>query len=140
MRPATRILTVALLSLGLLLPSPRAHSALVVPGAVSFVTGQAVPGPECDAALRHVVAFLADKPSITLLRVEVHTDEAGDAEQALTEARALAVVVRLQELGGSGVPHSLIHTRPSLQQSDRQKAQQNHQGKAHIDGPETKAQ
>jgi OOP family OmpA-OmpF porin len=76
--------------------------ALVLPGPVTFVAGQAVPGSDSDAALRHVVAFLAEKPSITLLRVEVHGDESGDGAQALTEARALGVVVRLQELGAAG--------------------------------------
>lgn len=78
------------------------NGALALPGPVAFSTGQSVPGPDSDAALRHVVAFLASKPSITLLRVEVHGDETGDDAQALTEARALGVVVRLQELGADG--------------------------------------
>lgn len=74
---------------------------LLVPGEVSFAAGQAAPTADSDAALRHVVAFLAAREAITLLRVEAHSDGTGDAEaeQKLTEARALAVVVRLIELG-----------------------------------------
>lgn len=74
---------------------------LLVPGEVTFDPGQAGPTAESDAALRHVVAFLAARETVTLLRVEAHGDGAGasDDEQKLTEARALAVVVRLLELG-----------------------------------------
>lgn len=75
---------------------------LVLPGPVTFVDGQSVPGPDSDAALKHVVAFLATMPSVTLLRVEVHADAEGDAAQTLTEARALGVVLRLRELGADG--------------------------------------
>ncbi len=74
---------------------------LLVPGEVTFAAGQAAPTAESDAALQHVVAFLAAREAITLLRVEAHGDGSagGDDEQRLTEARALAVVVRLIELG-----------------------------------------
>lgn len=87
-------------------PPPVAYSLedgkVALPGAVTFATGQAVPTPDSDAALRHVVGFLAAKPDITKLRIEVHGDGSAPDEQTLTEARALAIQVRLVELGADG--------------------------------------
>lgn len=77
------------------------NGAVVLPVAVQFTTGRAVPTPASDEALRHVVAFLAAKPAITLLRVEAHTSGEADAvaEQTLSEGRAMAVCLRLVEMG-----------------------------------------
>lgn len=87
-------------------PSPVAYriedGKVVLPVAVAFAAGQAVPTPESDAALRHVVGFLAAKTDITKLRIEVHGDGSAADEQRLTEARALAIQVRLVELGADG--------------------------------------
>lgn len=92
-------------------PAPRPSAVefkiengrLSLPGPVEFVTGRSVPTAASDPALRHVVAFLAAKPAITLLRIEAHSDGSGEpaAEQTLTEGRALAVCLRLIELGAS---------------------------------------
>lgn len=78
------------------------QGALVLPLPVTFATGQVQPSPASEPALRHVVAFLAAKPAITLLRVEVHADAGDPDAQAQTEARALAVVARLRELSVDG--------------------------------------
>jgi OOP family OmpA-OmpF porin len=85
-------------------PAPAAAfqveaGALVLPGPLLFTEGEAVPTAESDTALQHVVAFLTAKPDVTLLRIEVHTDGATAEDQAVSEARALAIAVRLQELG-----------------------------------------
>lgn len=66
-------------------------------------TGKATLKPESDAVLDYVKAFLDEKPAITTLRVEVHTDSQGSdaANQALTEARAAAVVTALVKKGVS---------------------------------------
>lgn len=67
---------------------------LVMPGPVVFETGSARVDPKAsEAALSHVKAFLAAKPDITTLRVEVHVDNtlAPAKAQELTEQRALAV-------------------------------------------------
>jgi len=91
---------------------------LVLPGPVSFATGRAVPTEDSDLALRHVVRFLANKPAVTLLRIEVHTDGSSGAarEQALSEARALAVAVRLIEFGADAdrlLPVGFGSTKPA---------------------------
>jgi OOP family OmpA-OmpF porin len=74
---------------------------LVVPWAVAFEPGQATPDASGEKSLQHVAAFLAARPAITLLRIEAHGPGQGDAvaAQTLSEARALAVAVRLIELG-----------------------------------------
>ena len=47
--------------------------------------------PESDAALQHVKDYLEQKSYISLLRVEVHTDDRGPAtNQQLSERRALS--------------------------------------------------
>ncbi len=57
--------------------------------------------PESDEALLLIKKYLDDKSYISLLRIEVHTDNAGDAKnnQLLTEKRAEAVSDRLVALG-----------------------------------------
>ncbi len=57
--------------------------------------------PESDAALLIIKKYLDDKPYISTLRVEAHTDKKGDeaASQVLTEKRATAVCQRLVSLG-----------------------------------------
>jgi OmpA-OmpF porin, OOP family len=77
------------------------NGRLVVPWEVEFEPGQATPNANSEKTLQHVAAFLAARPAITLLRIEGHGPGQGDAAaaQTLSEARALAVVVRLIELG-----------------------------------------
>lgn len=92
------------------------NGAVVLPVAVEFIAGRAVPTAPSDAALRHVVAFLAAKPAITLLRVEAHTngDDAA-AEQTLSEGRAMAVCLRLVEMGADEsrlLPVGFGNTKP----------------------------
>lgn len=76
-------------------------SRLKLPSPIVFVTGKADLAPESDAALAHVRAYLAEKTSISTLRIEVHTDSQGAdaANQKLSQARALAVARKLVSLG-----------------------------------------
>jgi OOP family OmpA-OmpF porin len=78
------------------------HGKLVVPSPVAFETNSAKLAPAADAALDHVKAYLAAKSDITLLRIENHADNTGNAAaaQALSDARALAVA---KALVGRGV-------------------------------------
>ncbi len=57
--------------------------------------------PESNAVLEIIKQYLTDKTYISLLRVEGHSDNNGDAavNQKLTEKRALAVCKKLIELG-----------------------------------------
>lgn len=73
---------------------------LVLPGPVSFNSGAELT-PESDVALTAAAAWLAQKESISLVRVEAHTDSDGanPANQALSEARALAVARALVAKG-----------------------------------------
>ncbi len=68
---------------------------------VSFETGSAVLTPESDDALKVIKKYLDDKSYISLLRVECHTDNSGNAtvNQTLTEKRAYAVCAALIAMG-----------------------------------------
>jgi OOP family OmpA-OmpF porin len=75
---------------------------LKVPDPILFETGSDALKPESAPALAHVAAYLGDKSSISLMRVEVHSDSQGNGSynQTLTEKRALAVA---RALVGKGV-------------------------------------
>ncbi len=66
---------------------------LVLPSPVVFETGSDKLKPESDAVLQVVKDYLDAKTYISLLRVEGHTDNVGDAQknQTLSEKRAVAV-------------------------------------------------
>ena len=68
---------------------------------IIFETGSEKLKPESMAALETIKQYLAGKSYISLLRVECHTDNAGDAStsQLLTEKRALAICKKLVEMG-----------------------------------------
>ena len=68
---------------------------------IVFKTGSFILKPESDAALKIIKQYLDDKSYISLLRVEAHTDNSGDAakSQALTEQRALAICKALVAMG-----------------------------------------
>jgi len=68
---------------------------------VLFETGSDKLKPESMAALETVKQYLSDKSYISLLRVECHTDNSGDANasQLLSEKRALAICKKLVEMG-----------------------------------------
>jgi OmpA-OmpF porin, OOP family len=68
---------------------------------VLFETGTDKLKPESTAALEIIKQYLADKSYISLMRIECHTDNAGDASssQVLTEKRALAIYKKLIEMG-----------------------------------------
>lgn len=74
---------------------------LKLPGPVVFAVNSDQLKPESDAVLEHVKGYLEAKSSITLLRVEVHTDSMGDerANQRLSEERAAALVAALVKKG-----------------------------------------
>jgi OOP family OmpA-OmpF porin len=75
---------------------------LKLPGPVVFETGKTTLKPESDEVLTIVKSYLTDKPDVTLLRIEGHTDSDGkdDDNQRLSEGRALAVA---QWLVGKGI-------------------------------------
>lgn len=68
---------------------------------ILFKTGTDQLKSESNAALEIIKQYLTDKSYISTLRVEVHTDNAGNAaaSQTLTEKRALAVCKKLVEMG-----------------------------------------
>lgn len=68
---------------------------------VMFEAGSDKLKPESTAALEIIKQYLADKSYISLMRVECHTDNNGDAaaSQLLSEKRALAVCKKLAEMG-----------------------------------------
>lgn len=72
---------------------------LKVEGAINFADGGDKLLPESEKALDGVKTYLDDKKYITQLRIEAHTDAGGEANQALSEKRALAVARRLVEKG-----------------------------------------
>ena len=59
---------------------------LELPGPIVFQAGGDTLDPASDPALNHARGFMADKPAISMLRVEGHADD-----QALSERRAVAV-------------------------------------------------
>ena len=68
---------------------------------ILFETSSSTLMPESSAALEIIKQYLTDKSYISLLRIECHTDNSGDANrsQLLTEKRALAVCKKLVEMG-----------------------------------------
>lgn len=98
----------ALPMLSLLLPLALAAepvsldgNRLVLPGPVPFVTGTAELAPEAGPTLDAAAAWMASKSYVSTVRVEVHTDSQGadEANQALSEARALTVARALVAKG-----------------------------------------
>lgn len=74
---------------------------LKLPSPVTFKAGTDQLEAESTPALEHVVAYLKAKRAISLLRIEVHSDNDGDPAtlQALTEKRSLAVARWLVDHG-----------------------------------------
>jgi OOP family OmpA-OmpF porin len=74
---------------------------VVVSDPVLFESGSAVLKPESEGTIATIKKYLDDKPYISLLRVEAHTDNEGNAEanDKLSEQRALAVCKALVKLG-----------------------------------------
>lgn len=66
---------------------------LKMPGAIVFETGKAVLKPESEPVLDQLKLFIDEKKHITLIRVEGHTDNVGNAKDnlKLSGDRALAV-------------------------------------------------
>lgn len=74
---------------------------LVLPSPIGFEPGGATLGPGSDAALAAAAAWLMEKESVTLVRVEGHTSADGSSafNQKLSEQRALAVAQALVSRG-----------------------------------------
>lgn len=72
---------------------------LVLPSPITFKSGADTLTEESTPALEYVRAYLEAKSYISALRIEGHSDEAGEASQQLTEKRALAVARWLVEKG-----------------------------------------
>lgn len=66
---------------------------------ILFETGNVVLKPESTAALEIIKQYLTDRSYISLLRIECHSDNSGDATQVLTEKRAFAICKKLVEMG-----------------------------------------
>jgi OOP family OmpA-OmpF porin len=77
------------------------NDALELPGPVLFATGKASLLPQSEPVLAHVTDFLGAKPDITALRIEVHSDNQGNAamNQQLTAMRALEIAKALVARG-----------------------------------------
>jgi OOP family OmpA-OmpF porin len=75
---------------------------LILPAPVVYETGGDKIRPESEPVLDHVKKYLDAKSSVTLLRIEVHTDDTGSAaaNQTLSEKRALSAA---RWLVGKGV-------------------------------------
>lgn len=95
MRGCVRKSILALLCLTLvgITPTP-AHAQFKAPGPVIFEPGSDKLSPASDDVLKAVHDYLVDKPAITMMRIEGHTDSDGKPadSQVLSEKRALAVV------------------------------------------------
>lgn len=63
-----------------------------LPGPIVFKTGTATLDPVSDDILGIVFDYMYEKPNVTLLRVEGHTDNVGDktSNQKLSEQRAMS--------------------------------------------------
>lgn len=74
---------------------------LILPSEISFNTGSDQLSESSEVALLHVKNYLTDKSYISTLRIEVHTDNQGDANanMLLSEKRALSVGRWLVEHG-----------------------------------------
>lgn len=68
---------------------------------ISFKTGTATLDPASESALKIIKKYLDDKPYISMLRIECHTDNsiAAKESQKLTEKRAFVVCMALIDMG-----------------------------------------
>lgn len=71
-------------------------SKIVLPAPITFDAGGSTPNAGAEAGLYHLLDYLAAKESVTTVRIEGHAPE-----QALSEARALAVARWLVAHGAS---------------------------------------
>jgi OOP family OmpA-OmpF porin len=69
------------------------NNELILPSAIQFKTNTDELLPTSDSALNYIKKYLEEKPHITLLRIEGHTDNVNKEEinQTLSEKRAMAV-------------------------------------------------
>jgi OOP family OmpA-OmpF porin len=73
-------------------PAMLEGNRIKLPGPIVFKTGTADLDPVSDEVLEIVFDYMFEKPEITLLRVEGHTDNVGgkDPNQKLSESRAMS--------------------------------------------------
>jgi outer membrane protein OmpA-like peptidoglycan-associated protein len=78
------------------------QGALVMPQPIAFEAGDDVLASDSSAGIAYLVAFLAARPSVTLVRIESHAAAYDDAatNQALTEARARRLGAAIKAAGG----------------------------------------
>jgi len=79
-----------------------AGNEVILSSPIIFKTGTAELDPASEAGLKTIKKYLADKPYISLLRIECHTDNSGtvSGNQLLSEKRAWVIC---QELMARGV-------------------------------------
>ncbi len=77
------------------------NNELILPSPIQFKTGTAELLPSSDSALVYIKNYLNDKPFITVIRIEGHTNNVGTESnnQALSEKRSLAVGKWLENNG-----------------------------------------
>jgi len=100
----------------------KSATQIDIPGGIDFVKGRAkiVAGGKSKKVLAQIAQILKDNPEITKLRIEVHTDNAGETKRLdndkLSKERAQAVADWLVKNGteasrlvavGAGSKHSL---------------------------------
>lgn len=81
------------LLLAFALTTAQAPELKISAAPITFETGKDALAKSSEPALAEIAKTLADKTYISTLRIEVHSD--ADAEQKLTEQRALAVTKAL---------------------------------------------
>ena len=80
-------------------PYQLSGNEVIINKPITFKTASAELTKESDEALLIIKQYLDEKPYITLLRVEGHTNNATANAQNLSEKRALAICQKLVSLG-----------------------------------------
>ncbi len=72
---------------------------VVIEKPIIFKTGSAILAQQSDEAIAILKQYLDEKPYVTLLRIEGHTDNATANAQTLSEERAMTICKKLVAMG-----------------------------------------